>query len=107
MDDMKTLEFTLAAALRLMLDESELPQADLAERVDISKGSVSNYARGRSVPRWTAVQRWAIACGFDPDDDTLRALWLAAKYGTEPEDTLIARYVGAGQSPFEQLSLVA
>jgi transcriptional regulator with XRE-family HTH domain len=93
---MKTLEFTLAAALRHMLDESGLQQIELAEQADISKGSVTNYAKGRQVPRWSTVQRWAEACDYDPDDDTLRHLWLAAKYGTTPPDSaLIARYLQA------------
>lgn len=86
---MKTLEFTLAGALRHMLDDSGLHQIDLAERADISKGSVTNYAKGRQVPRWSTVQRWAKACDFDPEDPTLRQLWEAARehgwiYGADP-----------------------
>jgi len=93
---MKHIEFTLAAALRQMLDESGMHQSDLAESADISKGSVTNYAKGRTVPRWSAVQRWAQACGFDPEDETLRALWVAARYGNGT-DRLIAGYVGDAQ----------
>jgi transcriptional regulator with XRE-family HTH domain len=89
---MKHIEFTLAAALRQMLDDSGIHQADLAERADISKGSVTNYTKGRTVPRWSAVQRWAKECGYDPDDETLRALWMAARYGDDPQRTVIARY---------------
>jgi len=83
---MKHIEFTLAAALRQMLDESGMHQSDLAVGADISKGSVTNYAKGRTVPRWSAVQRWAEACGFDPEDKTLRALWVAARYGNDPAE---------------------
>ena len=83
---MKTITYTLSAALRQMLDDSDLRQEELAELADISKGSVTNYAKGRTIPRWTAVQRWAVACGYDPDDPTLRALW------DEARSAVTARY---------------
>lgn len=76
---MKTLVLTLAGALRMMLDDSGYQQEPFAEAVDISKGSISNYIKGRTVPRWSAVQRWAKVCGFDPDDPELRRLWEDAR----------------------------
>lgn len=72
---MKTLTYTLQTALRQMVDESSIEQKDLAVACDISKGSVSNYLKGRTVPKWSTVRMWADACGFDPDDPKLRQLW--------------------------------
>lgn len=71
---MRTLDFTLNSALRQMLDDSELGHAELAERIEIGTGSITNYTRGRTVPKWRVVQDWAIECGYDPDDPTLREL---------------------------------
>lgn len=76
---MKTLEFTLHGALRQMLDESQLPNETIAQKTETSKGSVSNYARGRTVPKWSVVKVWAETCEYDPEDPLLRVLWENAK----------------------------
>lgn len=76
---MKTLHFTLAGALSQMLDESGLKQEQFAEATDISKGSITNYIKGRTVPRWSTVQRWAEVCEHDPDSPLLRELWEEAR----------------------------
>jgi transcriptional regulator with XRE-family HTH domain len=76
---MKPFRFTLAAAMRQMLDESGLQQADIVELAEVSKGSVTNYTKGRTVPKWTTVQRWASLCDYDPNDETLRQLWEEAR----------------------------
>lgn len=86
---MMTIEFNLATALRQMLDTSGVQQEQLALDVDISKGSVTNYVKGRTVPKWSVVQRWAEVCDFDPEDQTLRHLWEEARrsgwiYGADP-----------------------
>lgn len=79
---MKTLTYTLHTALRQMVDESGVNQEELADACDISKGSVTNYLKGRTVPKWTTVRMWADACGFDPEDDKLRELWdMARRFG--------------------------
>jgi transcriptional regulator with XRE-family HTH domain len=76
---MRTLTYTLHTALRQMVDESGVNQEQLADACDISKGSVTNYLKGRTTPKWTTVRMWADACGFDADDQTLRELWDSAR----------------------------
>ena len=82
---MKAFTPTLAGALHQMLDESGMDQKAVAERAEISKGSVTNYVKGRYIPKWRTVQEWARVCGFNPDDATLRRLWNIAKNGHDPD----------------------
>ena len=76
---MKVIELTLAVALRQMLDDSGFHQDELARRADIAKGSITNYTKGRTVPKWSTVRRWAETCGYEPDDPLLHDLWEKAK----------------------------
>lgn len=81
---MRTLDFTLASAIRQMLNDADLGHAEFADAIDIGAGSVTNYTKGRTVPRWSTVRRWAEACKYDPDDPQLRFLWEKAR-GTAPK----------------------
>ena len=76
------LTWDLSDAVERMRTKAGLDQGELAERVGVSRGSISNWERGRTAPHnFKTVQRVAIECGFDPDDPTLRELWDAVIAG--------------------------
>lgn len=80
---MKQLEWSVADAIMKMRSSAQLDQAQLAEIVGVSRSSISNYERGLTLPHnFKTVQRMAVACGYDPDDPTLRRLWETARSGT-------------------------
>lgn len=89
---MKTLTYSIHTALRQMLDESDIRQEQLAVAADISKGSVTNYIKGRQLPKWSTVRLWAEACGFDPEDPTLRELWDEARQRRAGSDEFVWLY---------------
>ena len=60
-------------ASRLLAD---LEQDEIAERIGVSRGTVSNWERGRSEPGATFFVRWAHATGVSLD-------WLAAGINDE------------------------
>lgn len=98
MSNTHTLTWTLADAIEKMRNEAGYEQEELAERSGVSRSSISNYERSKSVPpNFDTVRRIARACGFHNDDDQLATLWDEAR----------RRRFGCihGWSPYEQLSL--
>lgn len=105
---MRTLTYTLHTALRQMVDDSGINQDELAEACDISKGSVTNYIKGRTIPKWSTVERWANACGFDAADPMLRELWEQARRSdwlTPPRSYGQSHVAGAEACDGDQLAL--
>ena len=49
--------------LRIARETANLEQAELAERIGISRQSVSNAEQGRTQPRKITVNAWALATG--------------------------------------------
>jgi transcriptional regulator with XRE-family HTH domain len=74
------LHFTLGDAVEKMRSAAHLEQEQLANEVGISRSTVSNYERDKSAPpNFRTVQRIAAACGYDPDDPSLKELWEEAR----------------------------
>jgi transcriptional regulator with XRE-family HTH domain len=57
--------WTLADRLQKARETSGLDQFELAERMGISRRSVSNYERGVTRPRVIVLNAWAMATGVD------------------------------------------
>lgn len=67
--------FTVHDRLRKAREVAGLEQAELAERIEVDRGSVSNYETGKTTRlKRPVLRRWALACDVDLD-------WLA--YGIE------------------------
>jgi transcriptional regulator with XRE-family HTH domain len=78
-----TLTWTFGAAIERMRTHAGLDQEELGDRIGVSRSTISNWERERTVPHnFKTVQRLAEACDYDPNDATLRDAW----------DALIARY---------------
>lgn len=80
------LTWDLSDAIERMRTKARLGQGELADRIGVSRSTISNWERRQSIPHnFKAVQRIAIECGYDEHDPQLRQLW----------DALIARYAAA------------
>ena len=89
-------EFQLKDRMRLAREITRLDQSDFAERVGISRATVSNVERGATKPSKLVVRAWALATGVqlrwletgetptgsDPDGGGEWAHW-----GSNPEPT--------------------
>lgn len=60
--------FTLGDRLRKARRSAGLSSADLAERIGVSRNTVSNYENGRVKPRRAALRRWAEVTGLSLDE---------------------------------------
>ena len=67
---------TLGSRLRDARNWRRLDQTELAEALDVSRASISNYENGVSIPSKLQVAAWAVATDTDVD-------WL--RTGTDPE----------------------
>lgn len=56
-------EFNKADRLRKSREYAGLEQAELAERIGVSRNTVSNAERGVNSPRRIMVRQWALATG--------------------------------------------
>lgn len=56
-------ELTLGRRLMLARVDAELTQAELAQRIDVSKRSVVNYESDSTTPRRHVLLSWALATG--------------------------------------------
>ncbi|MGO2658418.1 MAG: helix-turn-helix transcriptional regulator [Mycetocola reblochoni] len=58
---------TITLGLRVLLRESRLAagleQAQMAEIIGVSRGTISGWERGKAEPTLTYALRWADACG--------------------------------------------
>ena len=66
--------WTIFDRLRKAREHAELEQAELAEAIDVSRATISNYERGNVSPRKIVVRQWALRTGVPFE-------WLM--YGTE------------------------
>lgn len=62
---MRTLDFTLASALRQMLNDADLGHAEFADAIDIGAGSVTNYTKGRRLVTAAMVDAGVKSCAGD------------------------------------------
>lgn len=56
-------EWTMADRLRKAREVSDLDQTELAQRIDVSRQTISNYESGRVAPRKIVLKQWALATG--------------------------------------------
>lgn len=74
----RTPQFGLTHRLVLARDVAGLDQTALAEALDVSRATISNYENGVTRPSRLQLNAWAVTCDVDPD-------WL--KTGTPDPDT--------------------
>lgn len=56
-------QWTLADRLRKAREQIGLDQTEFADRLGVSRSSVSNYERGTTAPRRIVLNAWAMATG--------------------------------------------
>lgn len=59
--------WTLQDGLRKAREWADLDQTELADRLEVSRGTVSGYERGTTKPRRSMVIAWAFACDVEPE----------------------------------------
>lgn len=61
-------EFTIHDRCQKARDWAELEQEELADRIDVSRATVSNYETGATTHlKKLVLRQWALACGVDYD----------------------------------------
>lgn len=61
-------QFTIHDRLRKAREWAELEQSELAERIEVDRGSISNYETGKTQRlKSPVIKRWALACEVDLD----------------------------------------
>ena len=93
--------FTVADRLRKAREHAGLEQGDLAERMGVSRGTVSNNELGKVAPRRIVLRAWALATGVDVG-------WLETGIAPRPEpghDEGLPR-LDSNQQPSGYLSLL-
>jgi transcriptional regulator with XRE-family HTH domain len=63
--------------LRIAREYAGLEQEELAERMGVTRSTVSNAENGHGSPRRTTINAWALACGVP-------ASWIASGKAPEP-----------------------
>lgn len=58
-------EWTIADRLRKAREVSELEQEQFAAEIGVSRGTISNYEKGKVSPRLIVLRAWALRCGVD------------------------------------------
>ncbi|AXH46031.1 immunity repressor [Gordonia phage Phlop] len=58
-------EISLRHRLRIAREEAGLEQQSLAERMGVSRNTVSAAEKGKNAPRKVVLNAWALATGFD------------------------------------------
>jgi transcriptional regulator with XRE-family HTH domain len=67
--------------LRIAREFAGLEQEELAERMEVNRGTISNAETGHVVPRRATVNAWALACG-------VRVSWIRGEHpGSDPQGT--------------------
>lgn len=80
--------FTVSDRCRKAREIAGLEQQELADRIEVSRGTISNYETAAVAPRRIVLRAWAFACGVDFD-------WLAfgtgstSQYPDTPTDLLV------------------
>jgi transcriptional regulator with XRE-family HTH domain len=69
----------LADRLRKSMRDAELTTAEMAEELEVSRATVSNWLNGHTRPPASSIRLWAIKCGVDyrwlrDGDDVARSL---------------------------------
>lgn len=75
--------WTVSDRLRKAREFAHLDQAELAERIGISRATVSNYERGVGAPRRPILRLWAEETGVPLE-------WLQQGHGPESDEGLPA-----------------
>lgn len=85
---------SFGAWLRARLDERAMTAADLARRLGVSSGVVSNWIRGARRPSWESCHDLAAALDLPPDHVLAQVghVSSAEAVGDELEERLIAMY---------------
>lgn len=60
-------EIELRHRLRIAREFAGLDLGQLAERMGVSRNTVSNYEHGNTAPRKIVLNAWALACGVSLD----------------------------------------
>ncbi|MHA7275338.1 helix-turn-helix domain-containing protein [Arthrobacter sp. Hz1] len=68
--------FELKDRLRLAREVAGLEQIDVAEALDMSRATVSNYERAVTTPGKLVINAWAVTCDVDVE-------WLKTGHDTE------------------------
>lgn len=58
-------EFELSDRLRRALRHADVGSNEMAEYLEVSRHTISNWINGRTRPPATAVKLWAMRCGVD------------------------------------------
>lgn len=58
-------ELSLGLRLLVSRETAKLTQPELAQAIEASRGTVSNYERGVVAPKRTTLVMWALATGVD------------------------------------------
>lgn len=79
---------TLASRLRDARTWRKLEQSEIAEAIDTSRATVSNYERGVTTPSRLQINAWAVICDVDVE-------WLKTGIVPEPDEPNPLVLVGA------------
>lgn len=60
-------EITIAHRLRIAREFAGLEQQELADALDVARGTVSNAELGKRTPRRIMIKAWALRCGVSLD----------------------------------------
>lgn len=71
--DVQTPRWTLGEHLRKAREGAGLSQQDLADKLGLSRRSVTTYERDEVVPKHTTLKKWALCCEVPLD-------WLVNAY---------------------------
>lgn len=75
-------EISLRHRLRIAREEAGMEQIELAEKMGVSRNTVSSAEKGRTEPRRIVINAWALATGFDAE-------WIrtgtSSQYGVDPD----------------------
>ena len=72
-------EIMLRHRLRIAREHIGLEQGELAERMGVSRNTISAAEKGKNEPRRVVITAWAMACGVNAD-------WLRTGESPHPDD---------------------
>ncbi len=88
--------FELKDRLRLAREIANLEQVEIADEVDVSRATISNYERGITKPGKLVINAWAVTCDVDVE-------WLKTgieqKESPSGDDPKGQGWPGAGAGP--------